>query len=56
MVFRVGGIGQDLQQLLVAPDTTAVVRRGGASAAEAHGMELGGVGPDDLLDKDAVLP
>jgi hypothetical protein len=56
LVFFVRGVGEDLDEVAVSPDTAAVLRWAGPSAGEAAGVGGGGLGLGDRFDDDVMFP
>src|SRR6266536_1264786 len=55
-VLRVVGVGQDVHQVRVAPDASAVIRWGGAPPARAARIARCPVPVEHLFYQDVLLP
>jgi hypothetical protein len=56
LVLLVGRVGEDLLELLVAGITADILRRAGAFARGASGVDVSGLGLGARLDEELVLP
>jgi hypothetical protein len=56
LVLLVGRVGEDLLELLVAGITAGILRRAGAFARGASGVDVSGLGLGARLDEELVLP
>jgi hypothetical protein len=56
LVFFVFGVGEDLDEVVVAPDAAAVFGWAGAAAGEAAGVGDARFGAGDGFDQDGVFP
>jgi len=54
--FRVGGVGEDLQELGISPGAAAIFRRAVALSLDAEGIALLVRGGFGFLDRNDVVP
>lgn len=56
LVFVVGGVGEDLPEVGVAPGAAAVLGRAGSLGGDQCGVVGVGIGVEQVFDGDLVLP